>query len=128
MAIDPLGLSRRERQIMEVVYRTGEASALQVLAELTDPPSRTAVRTIMRILEDKGHLIHRVEGKEFIYKPAKSPARVGKSALRGVLNTFFGGSLERAFTAHLADPKARLSDEDLERLRDLIEQAKTKEG
>ncbi|MBA3273317.1 MAG: BlaI/MecI/CopY family transcriptional regulator, partial [Chthoniobacterales bacterium] len=66
--------------------------------------------------------------KEFIYKPAKSPARAAKSALRGVLDTFFGGSLERAFTAHLSDPKAQLSDEDLQRLQKLIEQAKTKEG
>src|SRR3954471_18261457 len=109
---DPFELSKRERQIMDVIYRLGEASAVEVLAELPDPPSRTAVRTFLRILEDKGHLTHRQDGKEYVYKPTRSTARVARSALRGVLDTFFGGSLERAVTAHLADPKSQLSDDD----------------
>jgi BlaI family transcriptional regulator, penicillinase repressor len=124
---DPLQLSKRERQIMESIYRRGEASAVEVLADLPDPPSRTSVRTLLRILETKGHLSHRVQGKEFVYKPIKSRERVAKPALRRVLETFFGGSIARAMAAHLADPKISLSDEELERLTKLIEQAKRKE-
>jgi predicted transcriptional regulator len=123
---DALQLSRRERQIMEVIYRLGEATAVEVLQQMADPPSRTAVRTFLRILEAKGHLTHRAEGKEYVYKPARSKARVAKSALRGVLETFFGGSLERALAAHLTDPKPELSSEELERLKRLIEQAKAR--
>src|SRR3954468_6418136 len=101
---DPLQLSKRERQIMESIYRRGEASAVEVLADLPDPPSRTAVRTLLRILETKGHLTPRAQGKEFFYKPIKSRERVAKPALRRVLETFFGGSIERAVAAHLSDP------------------------
>ena len=121
---DPLRLSKRERQIMEVIYRRGKATALQVLAEMADPPSRTAVRTFLGILERKGHLTHRTVGNEYVYRPVKSTARVAKSALRGVLDTFFGGSLERALVAHLSDPRSRMSHEELQRLRSLLEQAK----
>jgi predicted transcriptional regulator len=124
---DPLQLSKRERQIMDVIYRRGEASALEVLAELSDPPSRTAVRTFLRILENKGHLAHRVQGKEYFYKPTRSRERVARPALRRVLETFFGGSLERAVAAHLADPRTSLSDGELQRLTKLIEQAKRKQ-
>jgi predicted transcriptional regulator len=121
-------LSRRERQIMDVIYRLGEATALQVLAELSDPPSRTAVRTLLTILERKGHLSHRASGKEYVYKPVRSGAVVAKSALRRVLDTFFGGSVERALAVYLADPKSQLSTQDLKRLKKLIEQAKSTEA
>jgi len=121
---DPMELSRRERQIMDVVWRKTEASVTDVVAEIPDPPSRTSVRTQMRILEDKGHLAHRVEGREFIYRPTRPRARVGRRALRRVLQTFFGGSVGEALAAHLADPDSRLTDDELRRLNDLIRQAR----
>jgi len=128
VSIDPLTLSKRERQIMDIVYRLGEATALQVLGELADPPSRTTVRTLLRILEDKGHLTHRSVDKEYVFRPYKSKAGVGRSALRGLLATFFGGSLERAVAAHLADPEAQLPPEERRRLTALIERAKRSKG
>src|SRR5262245_54223120 len=123
---DPLQLSRRERQIMEAVYSRGEASANQVLADLPDPPSHTAVRTFLRILEEKGHLLHRKDGREFVYKPTRARTQVARSALRKMISTFFGGSLENAVAAYLADPGAKLSSDEINRLRDLIEQAAKK--
>jgi len=119
--------SRRERQIMNIIYALGEASAIQVLGALPDPPSRTAVRTMLRILEEKGELKHRKEGREFIYQPTKPRASAGRSALRRVLHTFFDGSLEKAVAIHLLDPKSRLTAEELESLADLIRQAREKE-
>lgn len=123
---DPMELSRRERQIMDVVWRKTEASVSDVVAEIPDPPSRTSVRTQMRILEDKGHLAHRVEGREFIYRPTRPRAPVGRRALRRVLQTFFGGSVGEALAAHLADPDSRLTDDELRRLNDLIRQVRGK--
>ncbi len=123
---DPLHLSRRERQVMEVIYTRGEASAHQVLKDLPDPPTRTAVRTFLRILEDKGHLVHRKEGREFIYRPTRAPQQAARSALRRMLSTFFGGSMEGAVAAYLADPGTKLSAEEISRLRDLVEQAARK--
>jgi predicted transcriptional regulator len=117
-------LSRRERQIMDVVYARGEASAGEVHAALPDAPSRTAVRTLLRILEEKGHLKHRQEGLTYIYQPTRPRGRAGRSALRRVLETFFDGSLEKAVAAHLADDAARLSPEELARLAVLINQAR----
>ncbi len=119
-------LSRRERQIMDVVYARGSASATQVLEGLPDPPSRTAVRTLLRILEEKGHLKHRKDGREFIYLPTKPRQRAARSALRRVLHVFYGGSIEKAVAAHLADPNTELSKEDLKRLTDVIKQVRKK--
>jgi predicted transcriptional regulator len=121
-----LHLSRRERQIMDVVYGRGEASATDVLAGLPDPPTRTAVRTMLRILEEKGHLAHKKKCREFIYVPTRPRTRAGLSALRRVVQTFFEGSLEKAVAVHLADPKSNLSDDELKRLGDLIRQARSK--
>lgn len=120
-------LSRRERQIMDVIYAHGQAGATQVWHELPDPPSRTAVRTFLRILEEKGHLKHTVAGREFIYAPTRPRARVGQSALRRVVQTFFGGSLEQAVAAHLADPGAQLDEKELDRLARLIKDARKRE-
>lgn len=117
-------LSRRERQIMDIVYVRGEASAQEVHADLPDAPSQTAVRTLLRILEEKGHLKHRQEGLKYIYQPSKHRGRAGRTALQRVLRTFFEGSLEKAVAAHLSDPSAQLSPEDLERLAKLIRQAR----
>jgi predicted transcriptional regulator len=120
---DPL--SRRERQIMEVVYRRGQATAAEVLAELPDPPTKTAVRTLLRILEDKGQVRHRREGLTYVYLPCRPREQAARSALRGVLQTFFGGSLVNAVAAHLGEA-GELSAEELERLAELIRQARKK--
>jgi BlaI family transcriptional regulator, penicillinase repressor len=119
-------LSRRERQIMEIVFRRGQASALEVWADLPDAPSRTAVRTLLRILEEKGHLKHRQEGLRYVYVPSRPRAVAARSALRGVLQTFFEGSLEKAVAAHLGDSATSLTPQELERLAALIRQARTK--
>jgi predicted transcriptional regulator len=120
-------LSRRERQIMEVVYSKGEVTATDVLDVLPDAPSRTAVRTFLRILEAKGELKHKKRSREFVYFPTRQRARAGKSAFHRVLQTFFDGSLEKAVAAHLADPSAEIGADELRRLSDLIREAKRKE-
>lgn len=120
-------LSRRERQIMEVVYARGEATASDVLAGLAEAPTRTAVRTFLRILEEKGHLKHKKRSREFVYYPTWQREQAGRSAFQGLLRTFFGGSLEKAVAAHLADPDTEVSPEELRRLSSLIKQAKNKE-
>jgi BlaI family penicillinase repressor len=119
-------LSRRERQIMDIVYARGVASASRVLEDMPDPLSRATVRTMLRILEEKGHLKHHKQGREFIYQPTRPRRRVGQSALRRVLNTFFDGSLEQAVAAHLADRGAAPSAEELKRLAELLRQAREK--
>jgi len=120
-------LSGRERQIMDIVYARGEASAIEVLEDMHDPPTRTAVRTMLRILEEKGHLKHHKRGREFIYQPTKPRTRAGRSALRRVLETFYEGSLEKAVAAHLSDPSRKPSPDELKRLNALIRDARKKE-
>ena len=120
-------LSRRERQIMDIVYARGEASAAHVHAGLPDPPSYSAVRALLAILVEKGHLRHRSEQGRYIYAPTRRRAQVGRSALRRVLDTFFEGSLEKAVAALLNGSETRLSQEELQRLGQLIQQAR-KEG
>ena len=120
----PTELSKRERQIMDVIWRLREATAVSVTEQMHDPPTRTAVRTFLRILEEKGHLEHRKIGREFVYFPTKPKQREAKSALKRVLNVFFDGSLEKAVAAHLAEPGTRLSPDEAKRLRELIAQAK----
>ena len=127
MAKDPLHLSKRERQIMEALYRRSEATAADLHADLPDRPSRTAVRTFLRILEVKGHISHRKQGREFIYRPTRARHHVARSALRNLLSTFFGGSFEQAVAAYMADPTSDLSPEDLDRLRALIDEARQKD-
>lgn len=122
-------LSRRERQIMDVIYAKGQASALEVTEALPDPPSKTAVRTLLRILEDKGHLTHEQDGMTYRYRPKKAREHAGPSALRRVLDVFFGGSLEQAVAAHLGETAESLSDSELKRLAGIIQQArKAKKG
>ena len=120
-------LSRRERQIMDIVYAQGEASASGVHAALPDPPSYSAVRALLAILVNKGHLKHRSERGRYIYVPTRRRAQVGRSALRRVLDTFFEGSLEKAVAALLQGSDVHLSQEALQRLGQLIQQAR-KEG
>jgi BlaI family penicillinase repressor len=117
-------LSRRERQIMDIVYARGEASAAVVHEQLPDPPSYSAVRALLAILIDKGHLKYRAEQGRYIYSPTRRRSQVGRSALRRVLDTFFEGSLEKAVAALLQGSDANLSPEELARLGQLIEQAR----
>ena len=120
-------LSRRERQIMEIIYRRGRASAADVMKNLPDPPSYSAVRATLRILEEKGYLRHEKQGARYVFRPTLPRTRAGRSALRQLLKTFFDGSVERAVAALLDVSESELSDEDLDRLARLIEQAR-KEG
>jgi predicted transcriptional regulator len=127
MADDALEhLSRRERQIMDVVYRQGRATAADVLDGLPDPPSYSAVRALLRILEEKGHLRHEQVGPRYVYMPIVPRDRAKHSALEHVLDTFFGGSASQAVAA-LLNLKEDLSDDELDRIAGLIKQAK-KEG
>ncbi len=117
-------LSRRERQIMDVVYALREASVNEVLVELPDAPTRTSVRTLMRILEEKGHLRHRTDGRTFVYRPVQQRRRTGVKAMRRVLDTFFGGSLEDAVAAHLTESGGEIDIAELRRLARIINEAK----
>lgn len=124
MASPPDPLSRRERQIMDIIYRRTEASVADVVAELPDAPSYSAVRALMRILEEKGHLKHRQQAGKYIYMPRRSPRTARTSALRRLLHTFFDGSVEQAVAALLNDADTRLSREELDRLSAMIEASK----
>jgi predicted transcriptional regulator len=119
----PADLSRRERQIMEIVYARSEASAAQVLEDLPDPPSYSAVRALLAILEQKGQLKHRSEQGRYFYAPTRRRSKAGRSALVRVLETFYEGSLEKAVAALLTSD-SRLSAEELQRLSELIAQAR----
>ena len=119
-------LSRRERQIMDIVFTRGEASGADILDKLPHPPTRGALRTMLRILEDKGHLKHHKKGRQYIYRPTRSRRQVGPPALRRVLDTFFGGSIRNAVAAHLAQRDADVTDEELRHLAELIRQARGK--
>src|SRR5690348_13331787 len=116
-------LSRRERQIMDVVYRLGRATAADVLDGLPEPPSYSAVRTMLRLLEEKGHLRHEQDGPRYVYVPTVARDRARRSALDHLVRTFFDGSTEDVVAALLARTD-RPSDEELERLALLIEQAR----
>ncbi|MBI1853903.1 MAG: BlaI/MecI/CopY family transcriptional regulator [Planctomycetes bacterium] len=117
-------LSRRERQIMDVVYARGEASVGEILEGLPDPPSYSAVRALVTILESKGHLRHRRVGTKYVYGSARPRHRAAKSALRRLVRTFFDDSPEKAVAALLDANDARLTKEDLDRIAALIEHAK----
>lgn len=117
-------LGRRERQIMEIVFRLGEASVADVRQALPDPPSYSAVRTMIRHLEGKGHLRHRRDGTRYLYRPTRSKDSASRAALRQLLETFFGGSPTDAVAAILDDSAGRLDEQDLARLELLIERAK----
>lgn len=122
---DPGQLSKRERQIMDVVFARGDATVSQILDGIPDPPMRGALRTLLRILETKGHLARGKQGRELVYRPTQARGQAGRSALRRVLDVFFGGSLEHAVAAHLSDPQraAGLTPDEVRRLSDLIEKA-----
>ena len=114
-------LSRRERQIMDIIYRLGEATAAEVMENLPDPPSYSAVRALMRILEEKTHLRHRQEGPRYVYTPTVPLDAAKQSALKHVLSTFFEGSVSQAVAALLDLGRDDLTDAELERLARLID-------
>lgn len=120
----PLDLGRRERQIMEVVYRLGRATAAEVRGELPDPPSYSAVRGMLRILEDKGHLTHVQEGIRLVYSPTVKHEDVRESAMRNVVRTFFAGSTAAAMAALLEATEEPPSESELDALARMIEQAR----
>jgi BlaI family penicillinase repressor len=120
-------LSRRERQIMDIIHRKGEATALEVNEALPSPPSYSAVRALLRILKDKGRLKHRKDGARYVYLATESREKASRSALKRVITTFFGGSIEQAVAALLDGSDSGLSKADLDKLQTIINQAK-KEG
>ena len=120
-------LSRRERQIMGVLYERGQASAAEVLGGLPDPPSYSTARALLRILEGKGHVRHKKDGPRYVYVPTRPRNDAARAALKGILKTFFGGSPEKAVAALLDAAHADVSPDTLKRLARLIEQAR-KEG
>ncbi|HEX7117994.1 MAG TPA: BlaI/MecI/CopY family transcriptional regulator [Longimicrobiales bacterium] len=116
-------LSRRERQIMDALFRRGEATVAEVMEEMPDPPSYSAVRATLRILEEKGHVVHRQDGPRYVYLPAVAPEEAQEDALRHVVRTFFHGSAENAAVALLRMSDAELTDEDIDRLARKIRDA-----
>ena len=118
------GLSRRERQIMDVIYRMGEAAVSEVRDEMEDAPSYSAVRAMLRILEETGQLPHRQDGPRYVYGPVRPIEEATESALERVLSTFFEGSAERAMAALLDMSSTRMSSDELDRLSKMIEAAR----
>ncbi len=119
--------SRRERQIMDIIYRQGQSTAADVLKALPDPPGYSAVRAMLRLLEEKGYLRHEQQGPRYLFLPTLAREKARRSALAQVVQTFFDGSTEKAVSALLDYSSSKLSNEELERLAQLIEQAR-KEG
>jgi predicted transcriptional regulator len=119
------GLSRRERQIMEILYRRGKATAAEVLDELPDPPTYSAVRAALRFLEERGRVRHELDGKRYVYLPLTPRSRARTTALRDLVRTFFGGSTEQVVNALLEEQKP--SPDELARLAALIEKARDEE-
>jgi predicted transcriptional regulator len=120
-------LTRRERQIMDILYRRLRATAAEVMEDVPGDPSYSTVRTQLRVLEEKGHVRHEEEGPRYVYMPAVRRRAAGKSALKHLVETFFDGSAEKTVAALLGAEGGRLSDEQLDRISDLIEKAR-KEG
>jgi predicted transcriptional regulator len=123
----PATFTRREREIMDILYRRGRATAAEVLEDMADPPTYSAVRALLRILEDEGHIKHVQEGPRYVYLPAVARNDARKSALSHVVATFFDGSVEQVVATLVESSRSKLSKEELDRLAQLIEKAK-KEG
>lgn len=121
-------LSRRERQIMDILFRRSRATAAEVMADLPGEPSYSTVRTQLRVLEEKGHVRHEDDGVRFVYIPAVARHAARKSAIRHLVNTFFDGSAEKAVAALLGGEGSKLTPDQLERIAALIDRARTKDG
>jgi predicted transcriptional regulator len=124
---DHIALTRRERQIMDILYKRGRATANEVLEDLPGDPHYSTVRTQLRVLEEKGHVTHEEAGVRYVYMPAIPRRAARKSALRHLVDTFFDGSAEQVVAAVLGGEGARLSDEELDHIAELVDTAK-KEG
>jgi BlaI family penicillinase repressor len=120
-------LTRRERHIMDILYRLGRATAEEVMREMPGEPSYSTVRTQLRVLEEKGHVRHEEQGRKYVYLPVAPRASVRKSALRHVVQTFYDGSVEKVVAALLGGDAARLTDEELDRINEMVRKAR-KEG
>jgi BlaI family transcriptional regulator, penicillinase repressor len=120
-------LTRRERQIMDILYRRGHATAAEVMADMPGNPHSSTVRTQLRVLEDKGHVRHEEQGLRYVYSPAVPRRSARRSALKHLMDTFFDGSPEQVVAALLGADASRLSDEDLARIEELVARAR-KEG
>ena len=120
-------LSRRERQIMDIVYQLGRATAADVGKALPGQPSDSTVRTQLRVLESKGHIRHEEDGQRYVYLPVVPRRVVSKSALKHVVNTFFDGSIEKVVAALLGPDGSKLSDEELDRIAGIVANAKAEE-
>ena len=123
---DPIAiqLSRRERQIMDVLYQLGEATAAEVQERLPEPPSYSAVRAMLRILEEKGHIGHYEDGPRYVFTPTMARETASRNAVTHLLKTFFNGSVEQAMAALLDGADRKMSSDEIERLAKLIEQRK----
>lgn len=127
MTKKPDPLTRREREIMDILHRRGRATAHDVLAELADPPSYSAVRTFLRLLEEGGHVRHELEGKSYVYTPTVARRDAQRSAINHLVETFFDGSVEEAVATLVESSKTKLSQGELDRIAALVAKAK-KEG
>ena len=121
------GLSRRERQIMDVIYQRGQATAAEVMAGIPDPPGYSAVRAMLRVLEEKGHLRHESRGPRYVFLPTVPREKARRSSLKQLVQTFFEGSVEQTVAALLDLSASKLTHEELDRLAALIDRAR-KEG
>jgi len=124
----PNHLSRREREVMDIIFARREATLSQIMEDMESPPTRPALRSILTILEGKDQLQHRQEGREFIYLPVHSHEEVGQSTLSRVIGTFFGGSLKQAMAAYLSHPKTQLTEAEVAELRRFLDQTKTRKS
>ena len=124
---EPGGLSRRERQIMDILYRRGKASASDIREAMADAPSYSAVRAMLRILEEKGHVRHQAEGLKYVYAPTVARDKAKRTAMKHLMETFFNGSPEHVVAALLDVTSTKLTQEELDRMAQLIERAR-KEG
>ena len=124
MTVTHLHLSRRERQIMDVLYRKGSATAAEVLENMPQPPSYSAVRALLRILEQKGHIKHEERDGKYVFMPTVHRETAKRSAIRHLVQTFFDGSSEEAVAALLDASSAKLSESELDRLQQLINKAR----
>lgn len=120
-------LSRREREIMDILYGARGLTVAEVRERMAEPPSYSAVRALLRILEEKGHVRHDQQGPRYVFSPVVSQAKARRSAMKSLVQTFFGGSAEQAVAALIDESRGKLSDAELERLADLIAAAR-KEG
>lgn len=127
MKTPPDPLTRREREIMDILHRRGRATAHEVLADLAEPPSYSAVRTFLRLLEERGHVRHEQDGPRYVYMPTVARREAQRSALAHLVDTFFDGSVEDAVATLVEASKPKLSQQELARIATLIAKAK-KEG